>query len=184
MENKEKILAAAASLFARQGLSFTMQDLANELHMAKKTVYKLFPSKEALLQEVLEETFRRIQQEKARLAGSDLPYKEKLRKVMIALPEDIRVLDLRRLQPLAQRYPEVYHSLQHHLRSNWEPVYGLLEEGKRKGEIRDYDPVILRITVSACIESFLSGGELEEAGITYEEALERMMDIIMEGIAV
>ena len=59
-----------------------------------------------------------------------------------------------------------------------------MEEGKREGYIRDFDPVILRITVSASIESFLSGGELEEAGITYEEALERMMDIIMEGIAV
>ena len=39
----------AMQLFRQQGLHFTMQPVAEPLHISKKTIYTVYPSKEALL---------------------------------------------------------------------------------------------------------------------------------------
>ena len=39
----------AMQLFRQQGLHFTMQQVAEPLHISKKTIYTVYPSKEALL---------------------------------------------------------------------------------------------------------------------------------------
>ncbi|MEF2763275.1 MAG: helix-turn-helix domain-containing protein, partial [Faecalibacterium prausnitzii] len=38
----------AMQLFRQQGLHFTMQQVAEPLHISKKTIYTVYPSKEAL----------------------------------------------------------------------------------------------------------------------------------------
>ncbi len=53
MENKEKIAASAAMLFMRYGVrSVTMDDVARELAMSKKTLYQSFSNKDELIEEV------------------------------------------------------------------------------------------------------------------------------------
>ena len=44
-ETEQKIMNAAAALFAEKGLRFTMQELASSLHMSKKSIYKLYDNK-------------------------------------------------------------------------------------------------------------------------------------------
>lgn len=51
---KDRILQTAADYFFRLGFSqVTMDDLAAEMGISKKTLYKHFASKEAILKEVL-----------------------------------------------------------------------------------------------------------------------------------
>ena len=53
MENKEKIVVGAADLFMRYGVrSVTMDDVARELGMSKKTLYQSFSNKDELILEV------------------------------------------------------------------------------------------------------------------------------------
>lgn len=53
MDNKEKIAASAAMLFMRYGVrSVTMDDVARELAMSKKTLYQSFSNKDELIEEV------------------------------------------------------------------------------------------------------------------------------------
>lgn len=53
MENKEKIISGAADLFMRYGVrSVTMDDVARDLGMSKKTVYQSFSNKDELISEV------------------------------------------------------------------------------------------------------------------------------------
>ena len=69
------------------------------------------------------------------------------------------------------------------LENGWEPVIALLEEGIAKGVFRPVNPTILQVTFSAALESFLGGEELKTEGIGYADALEQLMDILMEGIS-
>ena len=46
MELKEQILEEAMRQFNRDGFDFKMDDLAKELHISKKTIYKHFKNKE------------------------------------------------------------------------------------------------------------------------------------------
>lgn len=66
---KEDILAKTSSLVTRYGLkSVSMDDIAHELSMSKKTLYKYFPSKEDLLFEVVESSVESLLKRSSELA--------------------------------------------------------------------------------------------------------------------
>jgi len=53
--NRERILAAAAEVFARRGLSGTMDDVAAEAGVGVGTVYRRFPEKDDLIEALFEQ---------------------------------------------------------------------------------------------------------------------------------
>lgn len=182
MTLEEKILQTAEELFIKMGLSFTLDDIAKQLHIAKKTIYKCFASKEELMIVMLDNGFRKIQDKKKEILGSDLPYLEKLRKIMIGMPDSYAVFDFRELETLHVKYPLVYQHLQNHLESNWQPVIDLLEQGRKNGTLNDFSVPILKMIITSTLESFLSTNVLKEQNISYNDALNKMMDIIIKGI--
>lgn len=48
METRQTILEGTIRAFNRKGLKFTMDDVAKELSMSKKTIYTVFRDKESL----------------------------------------------------------------------------------------------------------------------------------------
>src|SRR5215831_7921758 len=61
---RERILAAAREQFLSHGFHrITMDDLAEGLGMSKKTIYAHFPSKSALLEAMLLDKFRCVEEE-------------------------------------------------------------------------------------------------------------------------
>ncbi|MCS6794750.1 MAG: TetR/AcrR family transcriptional regulator [Raineya sp.] len=58
MENRERILTKAEELFMRYGIrSITMDDIARELAISKKTIYQYFQDKDTLVEQVAERYF-------------------------------------------------------------------------------------------------------------------------------
>jgi len=77
---RERILRAAASLFRRKGFDgASMQDLAEAVGITKSSLYHHFPSKQALLSEILSKTVDRVTPALRSIAESDLPAAERLR---------------------------------------------------------------------------------------------------------
>lgn len=182
MELRESIIECAVELFSTNGLRFTMQDVAKRLHIAKKTIYGCFESKQALLCAMLDEGYARIQADKKAIMESDLELCEKIRKAMVAIPDQYSVLDFRMLAELNEKYPDVYERLVMHLENNWEPVIALLEQGIRQGEIRPVSIPLFRQMFTASIESFLNNDMLSKENLSWNQALEEMMDILMDGV--
>lgn len=180
---RQSVVEAATEEFRQKGLAFTMADVAKRLHISKKTIYTVYASKEALLEAMVTQGFARIHAQKRAVLDSGAPLCDKLRRVMIALPEEYRTLDFRRLEPLGARYPRVAAQLKRELTINWEPTLALLEEGVRGGELRPVSREVLRLMVIGSIQTFLDSGALRQAGIGYEEALDCMMDILIGGLA-
>lgn len=181
-ELRELILDAATAEFKENGLKFTMQDLAKDLHVAKKTIYHEFPSKEDLLIQLVENGFRRIHEEKARIIAMDLPIDEKIRRVIIAVPDQYSMIDFRQLEELNEKYPVIAKLVSQHLMSNWDPTIKLIHQGIREGKIRNINIPILEIILTASFQQFISTDNLVQAGISHHEALVAMMDIVMSGL--
>jgi AcrR family transcriptional regulator len=55
--NREKVLAAARAVFAEQGVDAQMDDVARRADVGVGTVYRHFPTKDALLQALTDELF-------------------------------------------------------------------------------------------------------------------------------
>ena len=87
-------------LFRQQGLRFTMQQVAEPLHISKKTIYTVYPSKEELLLSMVDAAFEEIHRCKQKILESDGLLLEKLRAVIIAMPEEYSALDLQQMKEL------------------------------------------------------------------------------------
>lgn len=179
---REEIVQEAIAQFQKNGLKFTMNDIAASLHIAKKTIYQFYASKEELLSAMLAYGFREIHRKKQEILSSDLDLIDKIRMVMVAMPNQYQVLDFRKLSDLHEKYPRVSRELVRYLENDWEPVIRLLEEGVAQHRIRPVSIPILRTMFTSSLESFLSSEMLTEEHISYNDALEEMMDIIMNGI--
>lgn len=179
MELRAQILDAATRLFQEVGLSFTMQQVAASLHISKKTIYTVYPDKEALLLEMVDTLFEKIHRRKAELAALPGPPEERLQAVIIALPEEYAALDFRQLDTLEEKYPKVAARVRRHLETGWEPTLQLLEQGIAAGRIRPVNLTVLRRVITAAFEQLLSRREDDSS---YAAELEDMMDILMNGI--
>ena len=179
MDLRTQILDAAAKLFQAEGLGFTMQQVAAALHISKKTIYTVYSDKEALLLDMVDMLFEKIHRRKAELAALPLPLEERLRAVIIALPEEYAALDFRQLDALEEKYPAVAARVRRHLETGWEPTMALLEQGIAEKRIRPVNLTVLRRVLTAAFQQLLSGAD---DGSSYAAELEDMMDILMNGI--
>ena len=178
-----RLRAVGMELFRRDGLRFTMQQAAAMMHISKKTIYAVYPSKEALL-DMVDDAFTRIHARKQRILDGPGTLAEKLRAVIIALPEEYTALDLQQMNLLDEKYPRVAARVREHLETGWEPTLALLEQAMGEGVIRRVSLPVLQRMISASIEDFLADRTLDAQGISYTDALDEMISILLEGLLV
>ena len=179
-----KLRAAGMALFRREGLRFTMQQAVFFNDTATTEIYTVYPSKEALLLDMVDDAFVHIHARKQSIIDGPSTLTDKLRAVIIALPEEYTALDLQQMTLLDERYPAVAARVREHLENGWEPTLALLKQGMEQGVLRRVSLPILQRMISASIEDFLADRTLEQQGITYTQALDEMVAILWEGIAV
>lgn len=182
-ETKNKILDATLDLFNQKGLKFTMDDVAKQMGMSKKTLYTIFQDKEALFFEMVDRGFAAIKEEEAKIIADDsIDIVEKIERVMIAMPDRYKTVDLSQVYSVKDKYPKIYAQVEQRLESGWEPTISLLEQGINEGKIRPILIPILKTMVEGTIEQFFKNSVLVDNHISYDKALAEMMDIIKRGM--
>lgn len=183
-ELKEKIMDATILEFNENGVKFTMDHVAHRLNISKKTIYTLFHDKEGMLLEAVDYCFAEIKESEENIVRQEkLDVIEKLRKVLIVLPDRYEHLDFRKIYMMKERYPKIYDKIAMRIESGWESTIQLLEQGQQEGLIKKEISIpVLKLMVEASIEQFISRKTLIDRNIPYEEALEQMIEILMEGI--
>ena len=182
-DTRKRCIRETIALCSSQGLDFTMSELAARLGMSKKTLYVLFESKEALLLATVDSMFDEVKVSEAEiLARQDLSLAEKIRRLVVVLPDSYQTLDWTRLQGVEEKHPVVYRRIRQRLETGWEPTLDLLRQGVEQGVLRPFEPGLFRAVVEGAIEHFLSSDALEREGLGYVQALDGMMDLLMEGI--
>lgn len=185
MELKKKILDSTIRVFRAKGLKFTMDDIARDIGISKKTIYTVFADKEELFFNMVDYLFDGIKEEEQKvLEREDLDTREKLRRVLSVMPETYKDLDFTQLFVLRQKYPEIYRQVEVRLENGWEGTIALLEQGIREGIVRPVRIPIFKMMLEASLEQFFSRDILQQNSISYSEALEEVVTVLMEGILV
>ncbi|MBR1815905.1 MAG: TetR/AcrR family transcriptional regulator [Lachnospiraceae bacterium] len=183
MEIRETILEAAIKAFNQKGLKFTMDDIARELGMSKKTIYTVFNDKEELLLTAVDYLFDHMKQgEKKILDNPALNTVEKLRAVLSVMPEGYRDINYEQLYQLKSKYPKIYKHVEMRLETGWESTIELLERGLKEGCIRPVNINIVKMMFEASWEQFYNRDILMKNKISYQDALNEVVDIVMTGI--
>lgn len=181
---KERIMEATLEEVNDKGLNFTMNDVARRIKVSKKTIYSLFQDKESLCIETVNHCFLAIKESEAAILQDDkLPLEEKIKKILIVLPDRYANIDFRKISGGKEKYPKVYAEIEKWLNSGWEPTISLLQEGIDSGLLKQFSIPILKCMVEAAIQQFLNGEELLIHGVSYDTALNEMLDILWNGIA-
>ncbi|MCR5099213.1 MAG: TetR/AcrR family transcriptional regulator [Lachnospiraceae bacterium] len=182
---EERLLEGALDVYRAKGAKFTMDDLAATLSMSKKTIYTIFPDKKTLLLNMVDYTFDCIKQGKEKaLKKPHLTVVDRFRAVLSVMPEKFAGLDFTQIYSMKDKYPECYERIEKRLESDWELTIATLREGISSGEFRPVNEVIFQMMYESATERFLNGSELADNGIRYVDALNEMVDILIDGIRV
>ncbi len=186
LELKEKILDATIAVFNKKGIKFTMDDIASELKVSKKTIYKVIDDKETLFLDMVDYIFGKIKlSENEVVSRPGMTTLDKIKGILAVLPDGYRELDFRQLVGVMQKYPQIYAEVQRRLETGWEMTIALIEQGKEEGVIRKDIPTrIIKHMYEASLEHFLTSTALEETGMSYAEGLETVVDVLLLGIQV
>lgn len=185
MDLKEEILRGTLQVFNSKGLKFTMDDIAELLKISKKTLYKVFDDKEELFLAMVDYIFDTIKEsEQAVVEDDSLSTVEKIHKILGVLPEGYKDVDLRQLYLLKDKYPKIYNQVELRLETGWEITIELIEQGIAEGCIQPIRIPILKMMLEATLEQFFQRDILIQNKISYQDALDEVVYILMEGIKV
>ncbi len=185
MELRETILEGTVQAFNQKGLKFTMDDLAGILGMSKKTIYTVFRDKEELFLAMVDYLFDSIKEsERQVIEDVNMSTLEKIRAILGVMPEGYKDIDFRQLYLLKDKYPKIYRQVEKRLETGWETTIALLEKGMAEGVIKPVNIPIVKMMMEAALEQFFQRDILIHQKLTYGEALEQVVEILVEGIMV
>lgn len=185
MELTQTILEGTIKAFNEKGMKFTMDDIASILGMSKKTIYTVFRTKDELLLAMVDYVFDSIKDsERAIIENRDLSTYEKIKMVLGVLPEGYKDVDFGQLYLLKDKYPHIYNQVENRLETGWESTITLLNQGMEEGIIRKIEIPILKIMLESSLEQFFQRDILIRHKISYADALNEVVEILMDGIAI
>jgi len=160
-----------------------MDDVAVGCHISKKTLYMIFNDKEELFLAMVDYLFDGIKaSEKEVLNDTSLSTIEKIRKILGVMPEGYQEIDFVQLYALKDKYPSIYKKVEDRLENGWDTTISLIERGIEEGVVKPVDIPIVKIMMEASLEQFFQRDVLVRNKISYNKALNEVVDIIVEGI--
>ena len=110
---RERIMDAALIEFSDKGIKFTMDDVAKRIRISKKTIYNFFKNKEVLLLETIDFGFAEVQKQKKEIVNDkDMDIIDKIKNVLIAIPEKYKGFDWRLIYQISEKYPDAYEKIE------------------------------------------------------------------------
>ena len=170
---EQRIIAKASELFLLHGIkAVTMDFLATEMGISKRTLYERFKDKETLLRKTLEYQDKKSRQEREKLA------KECTNPLELNLMEYKAISDsLRRINRNYIRDLQKYHP-------DMEKVVSVMEKSIQEGYIRaELNPRILALLLRVQLETLIYSEEIEKNHFSYPEVFETIVLNYARGIA-
>jgi AcrR family transcriptional regulator len=182
--SRRVIAAARRHFFAHGFRAITTDDLAAELALSKKTLYALFPSKEALLEAVVLQKFTSVEAEVERISGDQsLGCVEKLHELLACLQHEMEEIQPPFVRDMQRAAPEVFALIEQRRAGIIREHFGaLFEQSRRAGIIRkDVSPPLLIAVILGAVNAVLNPAKLAELRLQPREGLLSILQIILGG---
>lgn len=182
---RARILAKTKEKFSTIGYGKTsMDEIASELGMSKKTLYKFFPTKLKLAEAMVEHIFAEVNRRCDAILASPLPAIEKLvRIVQMITEQQHRFVTKTMLESLRHHLPHLWKRIeafrQERMRKNLQIIFA---QGKRESTVRaDLNRDMFFHFLIGAINEGINPEVLIHASYSMHEALAGLIDIFMNG---
>jgi AcrR family transcriptional regulator len=185
-EIRERILNQAELLFLQFGYSkVTMDEIAASVGMSKKTLYKFFPGKEALVKEMITTLKCAIDEHIDSVwANEQMDFMDKLKSVMNFIGKQTSKLHGPLLEDLHKNIPEVWNEIHDFRRDNAVKRFSVfINEGVEKGVFRkDIDRQLIILFYLHAIQGMINPETLSQLPYSANQVFDSIIRIIFEGI--
>ncbi|NGP87165.1 TetR/AcrR family transcriptional regulator [Fodinibius halophilus] len=191
---KERILNKVRELFFKRGFSkVTMDELASELGMSKKTLYNHFSSKSEMLELVIKDLKHELSSGVDRILVDDsLNFIEKLSSILSFIASKLSGMEATFISDLKRTSPALSRELDEYKK---EAAFGrfnaLLDEGIQKGYVRqDIDRSMAVLLYASIIEWVMNPANTQQipdevkAQLPYKstDMFRGMVEVMLNGI--
>ena len=163
-EKRRMIVDRTRSIFFERGVSaLTMEEIASLQGISKKTLYRFFPNKDALILTVVEDRVKAIAAEATRLEqDTNIPWLDRIGGIFKVVGTQISAISETTVRDIYYNKPEMWERID---KFRQEHVFGivtrLLEEGRKKGFIRkDVDGRLVPLLFVSAISAVLTPSQI------------------------
>jgi len=182
----QRIVSAARRHFLSHGFrSVTMDDLAEELGMSKKTLYASFSGKTDLLRAVLLDKFRSIETDLERIASAaSTNVLDSLHQLLACVQRHAEEIQPPFVRDIRREAPEMFQLVQSRRRDVIQRYFGkIFDDGRRSGIFRKDIPTRLMIEVLlGATEAIMNPPKMAELGLTPKSGFLAIITIVLEGV--
>lgn len=180
---KQRIMLQAQQEIFKIGFRFTMADMAKQCGISTKTIYEWYSSKEELIRDMVEQAIEEIKErEQAILKNQTLSTMDKLKALLVLLPQDFQFFDIKRLYELQRYYSEVWETLNSFMEEQWDGVARIIAEGQTEGLLGNFNTTLFVQMYIGGLNRLMEHASGNYAGLTLRDALDEMVDIMLNGI--
>jgi TetR/AcrR family transcriptional regulator, cholesterol catabolism regulator len=131
MENKERILLKATDLFMRYGIrSITMDEIAAQLGISKKTIYQFFTDKDAMVEAVVNEEMKQNEEECREFSKTAENAVHEIFQAMDGIEEMLKTMNPQLIHDLEKHHPVAFKRLKQY---KYQFLYTMIRENLERG---------------------------------------------------
>ena len=181
-----RVVAVARRQFFAHGFrSVSMDDLAAELGMSKKTLYAAFPSKTALVEAVLHEKFRGVEADLRRATSEhSANVVAGLHHLLACVQQHTAEIQPAFVRDIGRDTPELFAFVERRRRDVIGRYFGrLFEEGRKAGVIRkDIPPHLIIEILLGAVQSIMNPAKMAELGLTPKTGFAMIITVFLKGV--
>jgi AcrR family transcriptional regulator len=176
--------AARLHFFSHGFRSVTMNDLAGELGISKKTLYAYFPGKTDLLEAVLAAKFADVEamfKQATRAQSRD--FSATLKELLAGTQRELAEIKPPFVRDMRQKAPQLFKRIERRRAGLIQQYFGkFFVEGQRAGMVRKDVPAKLIIEILlAIVQAIMNPAKMEELGMMPNDGFAGILKIVLEG---
>lgn len=180
---KKRIMETAHKTLFRYGIkALTMDDLAAQLGMSKKTLYTYFSCKKELVEETMDCTISRVfsRQDKM-MKEADSPI-DKLMAIFLPILEMLASMDPILMKDLNKFYPDLWQRIDQKRRLRFRMINQIIADGVDQGIFIPIRPDVLASIILVTMLNFINPRNLSELNLSPYEGFKALHRVIFTGI--
>jgi len=184
IDERTKVLIHAQSRYLKEGFyKISMDNLAVDLRMSKKTIYKYFPTKENLVEEVAQFTMNLISEKVETIISSDSDVIKKITGLTEMFGFFLTQFSEKWLSDIRIHMPAVWEKIDTFRTKKIYTIFSkIIEQGKKEDIFLDKPNEIVITVFVASLRAIVNPEFLFHNKFSYKEAMNIALELLFNGI--
>ncbi len=184
MEDRTKIVELTEDKFFKEGFyKTTMDEVASELKMSKKTIYKFFPSKDELVTAIARHFMEGLKSKIVPALNSEKNAIEKLAELNHILAKVSTKISTKRMDEIKQHLPKLWDEIDaFRTKMMFLNITKVIDQGKAEGLFIDYPTSIIMNTLVSSVRSIVNPEFILNNNFSISEAALNVFKVVIGGI--